>query len=82
MEGKLSEKERFCSQVQSEYAALLEKSKKDDNLLVKKQIMLYQIARENNQLKQAVSRLAAPPAEDPLLQDPSLLADQPLNEEL
>jgi hypothetical protein len=46
------DKENTYSHLQSEYNTLLEKSKKDDKLLVKKQIMLYEIGRENNKLRQ------------------------------
>lgn len=84
LEGKLMDRENTYSHLQSEYNTLLDKSKKDDKLLVKKQIMLYDIGRENNKLRQEIARLNSsnPNREETVLQDTTIIGQQTSNEEL
>ncbi len=75
------DRENTYSHLQSEYNTLLDKSKKDDKLLVKKQIMLYDIGRENNKLRQEIARLSLSDSnrEETVLQDTTIIGEQTNN---
>lgn len=57
LETKLGDKENLYGQLQTEYNSLLENSRKDEQILIKKHNLLYAIGKENNKLRAEVARL-------------------------
>lgn len=57
LETKLGDKENLYGQLQTEYNSLLENSRKDEQILIKKHNLLYAIGKENNKLRQEMARL-------------------------
>ena len=58
LETKISDKDNLYDQLQKEYNYLLENSKKDEKMLIKKHNMLYEIGRENNKLRKELERIS------------------------
>jgi len=57
LEGKVADKDNLFNQLQREYEMLLENSKKDEKILIKKNNLLYSICRENAQLKKDLTKI-------------------------
>lgn len=84
LEARLTDKDNLFGQLQTEYNSLLENSKKDEKMLIKKHNMLYAIGRENNKLRQQLSRLSEEVGDsgtEKVLQE-SMVADQSLLEDI
>jgi len=53
----VADKDNLFNQLQREYEMLLENSKKDEKILIKKNNLLYSICRENAQLKKDLAKI-------------------------
>jgi hypothetical protein len=60
LEMRIVDRDNLFKQLQLEYDSLLENSKKDEKILIKKNSLLYSIGRENAKLKKELAKYNHP----------------------